>query len=138
MSPSQFKTFYWPQLRKVVMALIDNGLVPCMLWEGDCTSRLEHIADIPRGKCIYFFERTDIFKAKQVLGDVVCLRGNVPASMLTTGTPDDVRAYCRKLIEVAGKGGGLIVDGGSGIPDESRTENVQAMFAATREFGVYA
>jgi hypothetical protein len=138
MSPSQFKTFYWPQLRKVVMALIDNGLVPCMLWEGDCTSRLEHIADIPRGKCIYFFERTDIFKAKQVLGDIVCLRGNVPASMLTTGTPDDVRAYCRKLIEVAGKGGGLIVDGGIGIPDESRTENVRAMFAATREFGVYA
>ena len=72
-----------------------------------------------------------------MLGDIVCLRGNVPASMLTTGTPDDVRAYCRKLIEVAGKGGGLIVDGGIGIPDESRTENVRAMFAATREFGVY-
>jgi uroporphyrinogen-III decarboxylase len=109
-----------------------------MLWEGDCTSRLEHIADVPRGKCIYFFERTDIFKAKEVLGDVVCIRGNVPASMLTTGTPDAVRAYCRKLIEVVGRGGGFIMDGGTGIPDESRAENVQAMFAATREFGVYA
>jgi uroporphyrinogen-III decarboxylase len=138
MSPTQFKTFYWPTLRKVAMALIENGLVPCLLWEGDCTSRLEHIADIPRGKCIYFFERTDIFRAKEILGDIVCIRGNVPASMLTTGTPDDVRAYCRKLIEVVGKDGGLIVDGGIGIPDESRVENVRAMFKATRDFGAYA
>jgi uroporphyrinogen-III decarboxylase len=138
MSPAQFQTFYWPPLRKVVMALIDAGLVPCMLWEGECTARLEHIADIPRGKCIYFFERTDVFKAKQVLGDIVCIRGNVPASMLTTGSPDAVRAYCRRLIEEVGRGGGLIVDGGIGIPDESKAENVQAMFAATREYGAYA
>lgn len=137
MSPAQFKTFYWPPLRKIVMALIDNGLVPCMLWEGNCTSRLEHITDIPPGKCIYFFERTDIFKAKEILGDVVCIRGNVPATMMTTGTPDDVRGYCKKLIDVVGRGGGLIIDGGIGIPDESKSENVRAMFDATREFGVY-
>ena len=49
------------------------------LWEGDCTSRLETIADIPRGKAIYWFERTDLVRAKEVLGDVVCLRGNVPS-----------------------------------------------------------
>lgn len=137
MSPPQFRTFYWPPLRKVVMTLIERGLVPCMLWEGDCTSRLEDIRDIPAGKCIYFFERTDIFKAKQVLGDVVCLRGNVPSTLLVTGTPDEVRAYCRKLIAIVGQGGGFIMDGGTGIPDEAKPENVKAMFDATRAFGGY-
>ena len=137
MSPDQFKTFYWPPLRKVVMTLIENGLTPILFWEGGCTSRLEHIMDIPPGKCVYFFERTDIFKAKDILGDRVCLRGNVPGTVMSAGNPDDIKAYCKKLIEVAGKGGGFIMDGGSGIPDESKTENVKAMFDATREYGAY-
>ncbi|NNN19433.1 MAG: hypothetical protein HKL84_06210 [Acidimicrobiaceae bacterium] len=134
MSPDQFKTFFWPQLRRVLISLIDAGLVPQVYWEGDCTSRLETIADIPAGRAIYFFERTDLFRAKAILGDVVCVRGNVPASMLNTGTPDDVRDYCRKLIEGVGKNGGFILDGGIGIPDEARLENVKAMFHAVHEF----
>lgn len=134
MSSSQFKTFYWPTLRKLMMALIDNGLIPVPLWEADCTSRLETIADIPRGKTIYWFERTDLVRAKEVLGDVVCLRGNVPTSLMVTGRPDEVDAYCRRLIEKVGKGGGLILDAACGIPDEARPENVRAMFEATRKY----
>ena len=137
MSPEQFNTFYWPPLRKVAMTLIENGLVPVMFWEGNCTSRLEHIMDIPEGKCVYFFERTDIFKAKEILGDRVCLRGNIPATMMMAGKPEEIRDYCKKLIEVVGKDGGFIMDAGTGIPDESRDENVKAMFEATREFGEY-
>ena len=138
MSLPQFKTFFWPQLRRVLMNMIDRGLIPMVLWEGDCTSRLETIADIPRGKAVYWFERTDLARAKAVLGDTVCLRGNVPPSMLNMGTPDEVREYCRNLIKTVGKNGGLILDGGIGIPDEAKAENVRAMHASVREFGRYA
>lgn len=134
MSPDQFKTFYWPQLRKSVLELIDKGLVPCLLWEGDCTTRLEIIADIPPGKAIYWFERTDLVKAKEVLGDIVCLRGNVPTSILITGTPDDVDDYCRNLIQKVGKGGGFILDGSIGVPDEAKVENVVAMAESVKKY----
>jgi hypothetical protein len=139
MSLGQFKTFYWPFLRRVMMAQIEAGVVPCVYWEGDCISRLETIADIPRGKAIYWFERTDLFRAKQVLGEVVCLRGGVPPSLLNVGTPEEVTARCRQVIERVGKGGGLILDGGGGggIPDEARPENVKAMFRAVHEYGRY-
>ncbi|MDH3233016.1 MAG: hypothetical protein OEQ29_05785 [Alphaproteobacteria bacterium] len=137
MSPEQFKTFFWPPLRKVMMTLIENGLNPQVLWEGDCESRLETIADVPPGTCVYWFERTDMAKAKAVLGDVVCLRGNVPPSVLNLGTPDDTDEYVKNLIKVAGKGGGLIVDGALGIPDEARPENVFAMAKAVRKYGAY-
>ncbi len=137
MSPDQFETFYWPQLRKVMMTLIDNGLIPQVLWEGDCESRLETIADIPRGKAVYWFERTDMAKAKAVLGDVVCIRGNVPTSILCTGTPDDTEEYVKKLIKDAGKGGGLIIDGAMGLPDDGKPENVLAMYEAARKYGEY-
>jgi len=137
MSLEQFKTFYWPTLHKLILVLIDEGLTPCPFFEADYTDRLEIIEDIPRGKAIYGFERTDIFKAKEVLGDRVCIRGNVPAPLLCTGTPQEVRDYCKKLIDVVGRGGGFIMDGGIGIPDEAKPENVKAMADFTREYGVY-
>ena len=114
--------------------MIDAGLYPCVLWEGDCTSRLEIIKDVPAGKCVYFFERTDVFKAKEILGDTVCIRGSVPVSLMITATPDEVREYCKKLIDVVGKDGGFIMDSGVGIPDEAKPENVLAMFEYTREY----
>ena len=138
MSLEQFKTFYWPSLRKLILALIDEGLVPNVLWEGNCESRLETIKDIPRGKAVYAFERTDIFKAKGILGDTVCIRGNVPPSLLIMGSAQEVRDYCKKVISVVGKGGGFMMDGASGIPDETKPENLKAMEEATKGFGVYA
>jgi hypothetical protein len=125
MSLDQFNKFYWPSLKKLMCGLIDKGLVPCPLFEGDYTSRLEIIGDMPKGKCIYWFERTDIFKAKAVLGDHICIRGNVPATLLCTGTPQDIRDYCKILIDIVGKDGGFIMDGGIGIPDEAKVENVK-------------
>ena len=134
MSLPQFRQFFWPSFRVLLIGLIDAGLIPLVLWEGDCSSRLETIADIPRGRAVYWFERTDLVRAKAALGTEVCLRGNVPASMLVTGKPEEVDAYCRMLIEKVGRDGGLILDGAIGIPDEARPENVQAMFAAPRKY----
>ena len=136
MSPAQFEKFYWPTLKRLIEDLIAGGCTPNVLWEGDVTSRLETIADIPRGKAIYGFERTDMFRAKEVLGGVVCLKGNVPLSMLMTETPDAVKAYCRKLIDVVGKDGGFIMDA-SAVVDDARPENLRAMFEFTKEYGVY-
>ena len=115
------------------MGLIEKGLIPLVFWEGDCSSRLETIKDIPRGKAIYWFEQTDIFKAKEILGDTVCIRGNVPAAMLCVGKPAEVEAYCNKLIDIVGKGGGFIMDGGTGIPAEAKPENVKAMANTIRD-----
>jgi uroporphyrinogen-III decarboxylase len=136
MSIEQYKTFYWPTLREVMMGLIDEGLVPMPLFEGDYTSRLEIIKDIPKGKAIYWFEKVDIYKAKEILGDTVCFRGNVPIALLCTGTPQQVKDYVKELIDVFGKGGGLIVDCGVWF-DEAKHENVKAMVDCTKEYGVY-
>lgn len=136
MSLEQFKKFFWPTLKDLMMALIKEGCNPCPLWEGDCTTRLEVIKDIPPGRACYAFEATDMVKAKEILGGTVCIRGNVPLSVLATGTPDDVRACCRKLIDVCGKDGGYIMDSSTGLED-ARPENIRAMFDFTREYGVY-
>jgi uroporphyrinogen-III decarboxylase len=135
MSVQQFKSIWWPPFRKMLLELIEHGRIPVVLWEADCTSRLEIIGDgMPRGKMVYWFERTDLVRAKEVLGDVVCLRGNVSPSVLTAGSPEDVDAACRHLIEKVGKNGGFILDAAIGIPDESPVENVRALFRSVHKY----
>ena len=76
-------------------------------------------------------------KAKEALGGRVCLMGMMPASLMCIGTPQEVKEYCKRLIDVAGKDGGYIMNGDIGVPDEAKPENVKALFDATREYGVY-
>ena len=135
MSEAQFRTFWWPTMRRMMVGLIDAGLVPMPLWEADCTKRLEIIRDVPAGKCIYWFERTDMVKAFEVLGDVTALRGNLSPSLMTTGAPDQVDAAVKHLVDhVWAKGGSLILDCAFGIPDETPVANVRAMFDAARRY----
>jgi len=137
MSDEQFRKFYWSGMRDLIVGLVDAGLTPMVYGEGDYTPRLEVIKDVPPGKVAYHFEfLDDMAKAKQVLGDVACILGNVPNWMLVSGTPEDVKDYCKRLIDVVGKGGGLIMDTGA-LVDEAKPENLKAMFEFTREYGVY-
>ena len=136
MSNKQYEEFYWPTFRKVILGLIEQGAVPLLFAEGSYNNRLEIIKDLPRGKVIWYFDRTDMFEAKKILGDNACIAGNVPASMLCTGTPKQVKEYCRKLIEVCGEGGGFILTGGASI-DKGDPGNLRAMTEAVMEYGNY-
>jgi len=136
MSNKQFETFYWPTLKKVMMGLIEEGLVPLPFAEGDYMPRLEIIKDMPRGKVIWYFEVMDMAKAKEVLGDRACIAGNLPVSLLCTGTPQEVKEGCRRLIETCAKGGGYILTGAASM-NEGNPENLRAMMEAAKEYGVY-
>ncbi|MFA5308692.1 MAG: uroporphyrinogen decarboxylase family protein [Dehalococcoidales bacterium] len=136
MSDEQYRTFYWPAFRKVILGIIEAGLVPYLFAEGKYTNRLSIIRDLPPGKVVWLFDQTDMFQAKEILGGRACIAGNVPASLLMTSTAAAVKEYCRKLIEVCGKGGGFILTGGASI-DKGKGENLKAMWQAGQEYGVY-
>jgi len=136
MSIDQYKKFYWPGFRALMIGLIEAGLYPCPLVEGDYTSRLEIMSDVPPGKVCYHFEQVDFEKAKAVLKDVACIRGGVPITLMCTGTPEDVKARCKEMIDIVGKGGGYIMSTGVGV-DDAKEENVRALIEFTKEYGVY-
>jgi len=81
-------------------------------------------------------DRTDMARAKEILGDHFCIMGNVPSSLLQVGNPADVEEYCKKLLEVCGKGGGFILAPG-GPMDEAKPDNVRTMVNTVRKYGVY-
>jgi uroporphyrinogen-III decarboxylase len=136
MNQKQFDTFYWPSLKKVLNAVIDEGIVPFLFAEGGYDSRLGSINEFPKGSVAWFFDKTDMVKAKAAVGDQCCICGNLPASLLVGGTPEQVKSVCRGLIETAGKGGGYILSSGA-FPDEAKLENLKAMVETAKEYGVY-
>ena len=85
---------------------------------------------------MWHFDQTDMATAKKILGDTACIAGNVPTSLMCTRTPEDVKKYCRKLIDVCAPGGGFILTGGASAT-EAKPENLRAMMEAAKEYGVY-
>ena len=81
------------------------------------------------------FDLTNMFRAKEVLKDHICIAGNVPSSLLQVGSTEDVDEYCGKLIKVCGKGGGFILSAGSSI-DEAKPANIKALMDSPKKYSV--
>jgi len=136
MSDEQFKKFYWPTLKALLLGLISEGCVPFLFCEGTYNSRLKYLKELPKGTTFWLFDRSDMANVKKLLGDTICIGGNIPSGLLLTGTPEEVKAYCKNLIDVVGKGGGYVMGNGTGM-DEGNAENLHAMIDFTKEYGVY-
>jgi hypothetical protein len=136
MSDEQFKRFYWPGLKTLILGLVDEGCIPYLFAEGAFNSRLEYLKELPRGSGFWLFDRTDMAQAKAAIGDKICIAGNVPAGLILTGDAERMRAYCKNLIDVAGKGGGFIMAIGTSM-DEAKPDTLHALVDFTKEYGVY-
>lgn len=136
MSDEQFRTFYWPFLKEVILGIIEEGCVPFIFAEGGYNTRLEYLNELPKGHCVWMFDKTDMAKAKEVVGNTTCIAGNVPISTILSGTPERIKEICKELIDVAGKNGGYIMSSGCSM-DEAKPDTLRAMIDFTKEYGVY-
>ena len=136
MSPEDYAKFYWPGLKALIMACIDNGITPYIFTEGNYNTRLEQLCDVPPGKVIYMFEKVDMKKAKETVGKVACICGNLPTATLMFSTPEKIADETKRLLDICAPGGGFIMD--TSIPiDKCPRENLHAMFDTTLKYGQY-
>lgn len=79
----------------------------------------------------------DIEDSKRDYGRRVCVLGNVDLNILGAGTPADVDAEVRHLIQAVGPGGGYIVTSGNSLAAYLKPENVLALGEAVARYGRY-
>jgi uroporphyrinogen decarboxylase len=72
---------------------------------------------------------TPILKIKEVLGDKMCITGNLSPALLSVGTPDQVYASTKQICSEMGKTG-FIMTSGCSVPIDAKRENVAAAIAA--------
>lgn len=107
-----------------------------------CDAKTTHLLDVivDTGMDVFNFDSNmDIAVVKEKIGNRVCLLGNIaPLTVLLEGTPEEVDAECKRIIDIAKPGGGFILTAGSGTARGTRSENIDAMIRACEKYGKYA
>jgi len=133
-SPRQFERFCLPWLKRAVDALVADGCLPVLHCDANWTPLLPFLRELPARSCIIQLdEQTDIHEAKRVLGDHMCIHGNVAPALLSLGSPEEVEEHSRELIHSIGEGGGFILGPACTMPMAAKPENVRAMTRAVLE-----
>jgi hypothetical protein len=130
LSPEMWRRFVWPYFKQLVCEVVDAGLIALLHLDSDWTREIDCFKELPERQCIMALDgETDIFRAKEVLANHMCIMGDVSAAMLYLETPETVYDYCKRLINELGPNG-FILQSGCDIPTNAKLENVKAMVAA--------
>ena len=128
-----FERFSWRFMKDIANLCIKYGVIPLYHLDSNWTPGLDVFREIaPKTGILALDGKTDIFKAKEVLGDHTCIMGDVPAEMLAFGTPADTYNYSMKLIKEIGPTG-FILCSGCDIPFNAKYENVEMMVKAVHD-----
>lgn len=136
MSPDDYNEYYWPPLKKMICALVDEGITPFVFCEGNYYTRLQTIKDVPKGKVVYLFEKQDMANAKKVLGDTACIAGNFDTNLLAYGTKEQITEETKRLLDICAPGGGYLMSNAISL-DNGRPENLAAWYEAVEKYGKY-
>ena len=132
-----FRDIHWATLKPIIQHLGAQGYQVMFYAEGKWGHHLDAFAELPDASIIYHVDRDDIFEVHRRLGDKFCITGGVPNDLLAFGTPAQVRAKCKQIIDGVAGDGGYVMDAGAIIQNDAKIENIRAMTDFTREYGVY-
>jgi len=126
--PAVFERFWLPYTRQIVEALWSEGIVTIFHLDQCWDKNIPYFTQLPRGSAVVELDSTtNIFAAKDALRGHLCLHGDVPAALLSIGTPEDVASYCKRLIDKVGRDGGFILGSGCSVPADVKRENFRSM-----------
>lgn len=134
-SDKHFRAFVLPYLQEI-FAHIGSYKMPGALHICGKTKRIIKSMS-ESGAMILSIDDIDLADAKELVGDKVCLLGNVsPADGLFKGTPELIREMVRDCVAKAyDSPGGYIISSGCEVPIKTPHENMVAFLEAGREFG---
>lgn len=135
-SPAQFDSHYWPTLKPIIEEFWKNGHQTLFYAEGRWSRHFEAFRELPERSIVFHCDRDDIFEAHRCLHDRFALSGGIPNTLLSYGSPDEVQAFCRRVLEEVAAEGGYILDAGAIIQNDTPSANMRAMTQTAIESGV--
>lgn len=137
LSKREFREFHWPYLKYICEELIKADFTPLLSLQGTYDHLLDTLLELPAGKAIAWFDRTDPIKAKDVIGDHMCIAGGISPAVLIGGTPEEIDGRVKSLLEEMKKARGFIFTLPFNAIGPAKVENVIAMTEAVHKYGAY-
>lgn len=141
-SPKVFREFYKPHLQRGIELAKSFDLIVFHHDDGSCRALIPELVEMGidilnpiQWRCAGM----DPAELKRNFGERLCFHGGVDNQhTLPFGTPEEVRAEVRWLIEtLAADGTGYILAPCHAIQPNTSVENVLAMYEAAREYGTF-
>jgi uroporphyrinogen-III decarboxylase len=130
-----FERFWWPYTKRIVDAFWSEGIRTSFRLDTGWDKSIEYFKELPRGSAMIELDgTTDVFAAKEQLRNPMCIASDVHPTLMSLGSPEEVAAYCRKLIDEVGGDGGHILSTGCGLPAAARRDNFLAMLETGRTY----
>lgn len=110
LSPKMFSEFVTPYLHRLIEGHRENGAYTIKHTDGDIMPILDDLVSC-RPHALHSIDpqaRVDLGEVKRLVGDKVCLAGNVNCGLLQTGTDDEVKADIMRSLRDGMPGGGYI------------------------------
>jgi uroporphyrinogen decarboxylase len=129
MGPTHWRTYIKPYMAKMFAPIKEAGKYVRLHSDGDVTAIFDDLIEI--GLDIYTPyqpEIMDVYEIKKQYGDRLCFHGGIGVqSLLPFGTPAEVRAEARRLIEEVGADGGFVLAPSHSVLADVPAENVMAL-----------
>ena len=130
-----FERFWLPHALDIVDAFWSKGIRTWFHLDTSWDKNLPYFKKFPRGSAIVDLDgTTDIFQAKELLNDHLCISTDVSAATLSIGKPEDVENYCKKLIDEVAYNGGCLLSTGCTVPGVVKPENFRAMLETGKNY----
>jgi hypothetical protein len=137
-SPHHFSGIFWPTLRPIIEELWRQGRQTLFYAEGNWDYHLADFATLPAQSIVYHLDQGDPRKARRAFDGRFCLSGGIPNALLAYGTPAQVRAKCREVLEICAGDAPYIMDASAIVQNDASVENMRALTETTLEYGIYS
>ena len=130
-----FERFWWPYTRRIVDAFWSEGIRTSFHLDTCWDKNIHYFKELPRGSAIIELDgTTDVFAAKEQIRNHICIASDIHPALMSLGRPEQVTAYCRRLIDEVGGDGGRISPPAAVSPPPPERENFLAMLETGRTY----
>ncbi len=139
LSPNQFSEFVTPYLAKLIQGYRDMGFYTIKHTDGNIMPILDQLVQA-NPHALHSLDPqagVDIAEVKRLVGDKVCLIGNVNCGALDTGTDEEVAHSVRYALQSGMPGGGYIFSTSNCIYTGMRLARYDMMLDIWRKEGNY-
>lgn len=138
-NPDQMGRWILPYLEQWSQAVREMGMYTILHTDGNLTRYIYAIAatGLDAVQAVDPVAGMDMRKVKDIVGDRLCLCGNIDCGLLLKGRPEEIYEATRSLLIDCKADGGLVLGASNAVQPDVPMKNYRAMIQAWKEFGQY-